>query len=179
MGKILSDRTADVVARMVGVNRVDRSRESPGPRDLWVRGTSTATDPTDPEVPGGDANAGAIGHCYSFEAWSNEAHDGIIMEEGDVFLGPLTWVEWASITSASTTPTVSSTNTHVWLEIDVATPAAAMVVGSKADMQAALDATEQLTKTVCPLVATTWSAGVIVKVKGLQCGDVKLFRAAG
>jgi len=46
-------------------------------------------------------------------------------------------------------------------------------------MLAALDAAEQLTKCVVPLVETVWADGVITKVKNLQCGDAKIFRAAG
>lgn len=186
MSKLLSNDSADQVSKLLKTHPVDRPRELPPPRDLWVRGTGTGS----PWDPGGDPGGTAVGSpvsstyetyytkCYSFECWRT-GDATIAMEPGDVFWGPLTWVEWASITSATPTPAVNSSDAYVWLEIAVDTPSATMVVGSKSAMQNALDATEQLTKTVCPLAMTVWTDGVITKVKNLQCGDVKIFRAAG
>jgi hypothetical protein len=148
------------------------------------RGSSFANTP---ERPGGDDEAVPVAHCYSFEAWSNAARTGIIMEPGDILVGPLSFIDWADIDGYDTTPAVTSTNTHVWLEVRVdslieptgslGAGYAWLKVGTKADMRAALDSTEILTKTIVPLVETTWAAGVITKVKGLQCGDAKLYRS--
>jgi hypothetical protein len=91
----------------------------------------------------------------------------------------MTVIHWADISGYDTTPDVSSGAPCVWLEVDVATTAAVMVVGTRAGMEDALDETEQLTKCVVPLVETVWADGVISKVRNLQCGDVKIFRAAG
>ena len=103
------------------------------------------------------------------------------MEPGDVVLGPLTWVHWADITGNDTTPEVTSTDTCVWLEVVITkgSEAAAMKIGSRSDMESALDSTEQETKEVIPLVETWWAAGVLVKVKNRQCGDAKISRGAG
>jgi len=114
---------------------------------------------------------------FSFRPTIDSAGTGIEIETGDVVLGPMKWIEWGSITDASTTPSVSSTNTHVWLEINVATPSASMVVGSKADMMAALDSTEDDNTMVYPLVETTWESGKITKAKRLL--DAIIPRAAG
>lgn len=116
---------------------------------------------------------------YSFESWANGDLDGIVMEPGDVWLGPLTVIHWASFTGATTTPPVSSTDTCVWLEVSVVAGSEAVVFqyGSRAAMEAALDATEQQTKLVVPLVETFWSGTEITKVKNLQCGDVVIARA--
>ena len=140
-----------------------------------------------PERPGGNDESVPVAHCYAFEAWSNVARTGIIMEPGDILLGPLSFIDWADIDGYDTTPAVTSTNTHAWLEVrtdsqtiptgSLGAGYAWLKVGTKADMRAALDSTEILTKTVVPLVETTWAAGVITKVKGLQCGDAKLYRS--
>ena len=116
---------------------------------------------------------------YAFRARRNAERDGVTMEPGDVWLGPMTVIHWADISGYDTTPDVSSGAPCVWLEVDVATTAAVMVVGTRAGMEDALDETEQLTKCVVPLVETVWADGVISKVRNLQCGDVKIFRAAG
>lgn len=113
----------------------------------------------------------------SFWPTINAARTGIVIEEGDVMLGALAWVEWASITAATTTPAVSATDTHVWLEINVVTPAATMVVGSKAAMKAALDSTEDDSTMVYPLIGTTWADGKITKAKRLL--DAIIPRASG
>jgi hypothetical protein len=140
-----------------------------------------------PDRPGGDDEAVLVAHCYSFEAWSNVARTGIIMEPGDILVGPLSFIDWADIDGYDTTPAVTSTNTHVWLEVRVdslieptgslGAGYAWLKVGTKAAMRAALDSTEILTKTIVPLVETVWAAGVITKVKGLQCGDAKIYRS--
>jgi hypothetical protein len=147
-----------------------------------------------PERPGGDDEAVPVAHCYSFEAWSNVARTGIIMEPGDILLGPLSFIDWADIDGYDTTPAVTSTNTHVWLEVRVdslieptgslGAGYAWLKVGTKAGMRAALDSTEILAKTVVPLVETTWASDgetppvyTITKVKGLQCGDATLYRS--
>jgi hypothetical protein len=112
----------------------------------------------------------------SFWPTINDAGTGITIEEGDVVLGPMTWVEWASITSATTTPAVSSTDTHVWLEVNVVANTAIMVVGTKAAMMAALTSTEDDTIMVYPLIGTTWASGKITKAKRLL--DAIIPRAA-
>lgn len=116
---------------------------------------------------------------YSFESWANEDLDGIVMEPGDVWLGPSTVIHWASFTGKTTTPPVSSTDTCVWLEVSVVARREAVVFqyGSRSAMKLALDATEQQTKLVVPLVETFWSGTKITKVKNLQCGDVVIARA--
>jgi len=125
---------------------------------------------------------------YSFECYSNATFDGIIMEPGDIYLGPLAFILWDDIDGKDTTPSVSATDTHVWLEVrqdteeltgSIGPGYAWLKYGAKSAMLAALDATEQLTKCVVPLVETVWADGVITKVKNLQCGDAKIFRAAG
>lgn len=156
------------------------------------RGTSVTIAPGD--NPRGDAVGSFVPpatadyylKCYSFEAWKTAATT-IEMEPGDILLGPLSFINWADIDGYTTTPTVTSTNTHVWLEVRVdsqieptgslGTGYAWLKVGTKADMRAALDSTEILTKTIVPLVETVWSAGAITKVKGLQCGDAKIYRS--
>jgi hypothetical protein len=172
--------TAGVGLRMSGVD---------GGKTLSLAsrgGGSGGQPPTDPRKPGGEA--AVLGHTYSFEAFANDDLDGIVMETGDIYLGPLTWILWADIDGVTTTPTVSATDTHVWLEVrqDTGTSTGSigagyawMKYGTKAAMLAALDAGEQMVKCVVPLVETVWAAGVITKVKNLQCGDSKIFRAAG
>lgn len=115
------------------------------------------------------------GANYSFRAFINDS-GYLQIETGDVWMGPLTVIEWASITSATINPNVSSTDTHLWLEIDVSNESAVMVYGSKTAMKSALDSNEQRTKLVCPLVETTWTGTVLTKVKNLQCGDVLIPR---
>ncbi len=100
---------------------------------------------------------------------------GITMQTGDVVLGPGTWIEWGSITGATTAPAVSDSDTHVWLEINVSAPSAAMVVGSKAEMMAAC--TSSKTTIAYPLIETTWSGVVCVAAKRLL--DAIIPRAAG
>jgi len=118
---------------------------------------------------------------YSFLSIPNDENTGIVMEPGDVILGPMTWVHWAGITGASTTPAVSSTDTCVWLEVVITkgSEAATMKVGSRSAMENSLDSTEQETTEVVPLVETTWTNDLVTKVKNLQCGDAKISRGAG
>jgi len=152
-----------------------------------ARGGGGGSAKNTPDRPGGDDEAVPVAHCHSFEAWSNVARTGIIMEPGDILIGPESFIDWADIDGYDTTPAVTSTNTHVWLEIRVdslieptgslGAGYAWLKVGTKADMRAALDSTEILTKTVVPLVETVWADDVITKVKGLQCGDAKLYRS--
>jgi hypothetical protein len=67
--------------------------------------------------------------------WPTINSDGvsITLEAGDVVLGPGTWQQ-----IAESTPSVTSTNTHVWLEIPVDGGSAVMQVGTKAAMMAAM-----------------------------------------
>lgn len=118
-----------------------------------------------------------IGHTYSFEAWAtSDADTTLNMIAGDVWLGPDTVIHWGDISGASTTPSVSSTNTCVWLEIDLsaATPTAIMYTGTRADME---EGPDDDTTLVVPLVETTWTDGAISAVKNLHCGDVCISRA--
>jgi len=172
--------TAGVGLRMSGVD---------GGKTLSLAsggGGSAGQPPTDPRKAGGEATV--LGHTYSFEAFANDGLNGIVMEPGDIYLGPLTWILWADIDGFTTTPAVSATDTHVWLEVrqdteeltgSIGAGYAWMKYGAKAAMLAALDSTERYTKCVVPLIETIWAAGVITKVKNLQCGDAKIFRAAG
>lgn len=117
----------------------------------------------------------SVSDSYSFRPTINAAGTGITIEEGDVVLGPGTWIEWASITGKTTTPAVTSTNTHVWLEINVVTPSASMVVGTKAAMMAAM--TSSVTTMAYPLIGTTWSGATITSAKRLL--EAVIPRAAG
>ena len=203
MGELTRDprRGEDILSQFVSLKRDLRrerivsvvggtlSNQTEGGRTLTIppaRGGGGSTKNT-PDRPGGDDEDVPVAHCYSFEAWSNAARTGIIIEPGDILVGPLSFIDWADIDGYDTTPAVTSTNTHVWLEVRVdslieptgslGAGYAWLKVGTKANMRAALDSTEILTKTVVPLVETVWAAGVITKVKGLQCGDAKIYRS--
>ncbi len=144
-------------------------------------------DPTSPVIPidPDPTTPGELGmgHCYAFEAWANNAKTGILLEPGDIMFGPgcpsSLWIEWGSISGASQTPAVSSSDPYVWLEINVSALTASMAVGSKAEMQGAITGATLQTTMIWPLVVTTWAGGVITKVKNLQCGNVVISRAAG
>lgn len=95
----------------------------------------------------------------------------ITLEPGDVVLGPGTW----ALEFSETTPAVSSTNTHVWLEINVKTGETTMEVGSKTDMKAACADSQDTI--AYPLIETVWSAGKITKARRLL--DAIIPRAGG
>jgi hypothetical protein len=108
---------------------------------------------------------------YSFRPTINANRTSITVEAGDVVLGPGTWQE-----IAESTPAVTSTDTHVWLEIKVdgsTTPV--MQVGTKAAMMAAM--TTSATTMAYPLIETVWASGKITKARRLL--DAIIPRAAG
>jgi len=126
-------------------------------------------------------NINGAGPSFSFRGWIDDATTALNMETGDVVLGPMTWIHWSDITGHDTTPAVNSTDVCVWLEVTITkgSEAATMQVGSRSAMESALDSTEQETTEVVPIIETTWTDGVLTKVKNLQCGDVKISRGAG
>lgn len=112
------------------------------------------------------------------------------MLSGGITLGPFTRIEWASITSASTTITVDDATAEwfVWLDVDVRDEAEAASWHEGADMASywsGLTDEEKKYTTLVPLVYITasdkavspdpasWS---IDEVKNLQCGDVYIPR---
>jgi len=134
------------------------------------------------QIPQKMVQGGGDGEILSFSFKATKTSStAISVLAGDVWLGPMTVVHWgdAAFTGESLTYTGLTTSTCIWLEIDVATPAVVMTSGTRTDMESALNATEQLTKMVWPLIEVTCAASVITAVKNLQCGDVVVPRAAG
>ncbi len=113
---------------------------------------------------------------YAFEA-TRASTTAISVRPGDVWLGPITKIAWASITNAATTPAVDATDTCVWLIVDLSTQTAEMYVGTRSAMEGSVSGAALATKLLVPLVETVWTAGVITEVVNLQCGDVKIARA--
>lgn len=129
-----------------------------------------------------DTTTGYYLKSYSFETWKT-SDTTIEMEPGDIWLGPATVIHWTDISGYDTTPAVTSTDTCLWLEINVDAETALLAPpGTRNEMEngdSHLDASELLNTMIVPLVETTWAGGVITAVKNLQCGDVKISRAAG
>jgi ribosomal protein S1 len=112
---------------------------------------------------------------YSFRPTITDDGTGIDLEAGDIMLGPASWIE-----IAASAPSVSESNTHVWLQIDVAAKTHTMEVGSKSAMMAAWSALSEDAKAktmIYPIIETVWEDGTITKVRRLL--DAIIPRAAG
>ena len=85
-------------------------------------GVYESTEP----VPGS-----TVRRVWAFACWPNRDLNGIVMEPGDVWFGPISVTHWDDIDGASTTPGVTSGYPCAWLEVHVNTLDVSMVVGTK------------------------------------------------
>lgn len=104
--------------------------------------------------------------------------DAIEIVPGDLLTGAQTWIQWGSITGATTTPALTSTNVCCWVEENVTAGTAEMVVGKwlavpegsgmAKPFTTTGDPSEADQKVLHPIVKTTWTSGHITAVEPMH-----------